>query len=74
VINNFIDYNNLSKIEIHENKINNIKSFEYKKTLVLCDDIINQIFIRKRIKKSLSNDLDLLLKISPSDYIVHIDH
>jgi len=74
VINNFIEYNNLSWIEVHENKINNLKSFEYKNTLVLCDDIINQIFIRKRIKKSLSNDLDLLLKINPSDYIVHIDH
>jgi len=73
-INNFINYNNISNIVIHENKVNNVKSFECKNTLVLCDDIINELFIRKRIKKSLSTDLDLLLKISPEDYIVHIDH
>lgn len=42
--------------------------------LFLCDDIINKIFIKRRLKKKLSVDVDLLLKIQNGDYIVHIDH
>jgi hypothetical protein len=31
--------------------------------LVICDDNISRIFVKKRIKKSLSENLDLLLQI-----------
>jgi len=40
----------------------------------ICDDILGKIFIKRRSKKQISADLDLLLKIAPGDYIVHIDH
>jgi transcription-repair coupling factor (superfamily II helicase) len=33
-----------------------------------------KIFIKRRVKKKLSEDIDLLLKIQSGDYIVHIDH
>lgn len=74
VITNFIEYNNLKNIKVFETKLNNLKSFNLNNKLIICDDIINGVFIRKRIKKSLSTDMDLLLKIKPLDYIVHIDH
>jgi len=41
---------------------------------VICDDIINTVFTKKRIKRKLSEDVDLLLKIKKGDYIIHIDH
>lgn len=54
------------------------RSFErqekQKKHLVVCDDIISKIFIKKRLKKKLSAHIDELLKIMPGDYVVHIDH
>lgn len=40
----------------------------------ICDDILWKIFIKRRSKKRISADLDLLLKIGNGDYIVHIDH
>ena len=75
-ITNFIDYNNLNKnIEIHEISWNFLKSFEYKKDFkVICDDILWKIFIKKRVNKNLSADLDLLLKINIWDFVVHVDH
>jgi len=74
VIKNFIEYNNVKNIKIIETKLNNLKSFKSKKILVICDDILWRIFTRKRLKKNLSADLDLLLKIKPWDYVVHIEH
>ncbi len=73
-ISNFIEYNNLKNIKIIEVKLNNIKSFETKNKIIICDDILNHIFAKKRLKNSISSDLDLLLKIKPWDYVVHIDH
>ena len=73
-INNFIEYNNLKNIKIVETKLNNIKSFKFKNTSYICDDILSTVFTKKRIKNSISSDLDLLLKIKPWDYVVHIDH
>lgn len=128
VIDNFVDFNNLSWIKIIETKLSNLKSFTVDKTIsieslsslststehtntssvqdtfswdndsikqseiiskqdtlsldkysnkkhvVICDDIIWKVFVKKRIKKNISADIDLLLKINPWDYIVHIDH
>ena len=73
-IKNYIDYNNISNITINETKLNNLKSFKTHNTIVLCDDNISRVFIKKRIKRSLSKSMDLLLQIKPWDYIVHIDH
>ncbi len=73
-IQNFIDFNDIKNTKLIETKLNNIKSFKYKKWLYICDDILNQVFTKKRIKTKLSSNLDLLLKIKPWDYVVHIDH
>ena len=83
-IDNFIDYNELNK----ENKIteiswNFLKSFKINNTVgnpnlhslqVISDDILWKIFIKKRINKNISADIDLLLKINIWDFVVHIDH
>lgn len=59
-----------------ENSKNYPKSSIYWKNenLYICDDILSQIFIKKRSKKSVSKNIDLLLEIKAWDYIVHIDH
>lgn len=78
VIDNFVDFNSLSWIKVLETKLSNLKSFVMKKLdkkiVVICDDVIWKVFVKKRIKKNISSDIDLLLKINPWDYIVHIDH
>ncbi len=78
VVDNFVEFNNLSWINIIETKLSNLKSFfiksSDKKIAFICDDIIWKVFVKKRIKKNISVDIDLLLKINPWDYIVHIDH
>ena len=75
IIDNFINYNNIKNIQLFETKINNLKSFSSSdKENIICDDIISKIFIKKRIKRKLSQEIDLLLKISIWDYVVHIDH
>jgi hypothetical protein len=43
--------------------LNNLKSFRSKKIVVIADDNISRIFIKKRIKRSLSKDLDLMMQI-----------
>jgi len=75
-INNFIDYNELKKdTKITEISGNFLKSFELKNTFkVICDDILWKIFIKKRINKNVSADIDLLLKINIWDFVVHVDH
>ena len=73
-IKNFIELNNLAWVEIHEIGLNNLKSFRTINSVVITDDNISRIFIKKRIKRSLSKNLDLMMQIKPWDYIVHIDH
>jgi len=73
-INNFIELNNLWGIEIIETNLNTLKSFRTASEYVITDDNISRIFVKKRIKRSLSKNLDLLMQIKPWDYIVHIDH
>ena len=81
-IKNFLEYNNIGNFKINETKLNNLKSYTHPQPLpskegrkiVICDDILSKIFTRKRVKKNLSADLDLLLKIKPGDYVVHIEH
>ena len=73
-IKNFLELNNLESVEVYETTLNNLKSFKTDKLSIICDDNISRIFIKKRIKKSLSKNLDLLMQIKSWDYIVHIDH
>lgn len=73
-VNNFLDLNNYDDIIILDANINNLKSFKRDNIFVVCDDNISRIFIKKRIKRSLSQNMDLLMQIKPWDYVVHIDH
>lgn len=78
-IKSFLELNNISNINLIESSLNILKSFKTpilknKWNIIICDDNISRIFIKKRLKRSFSKDLDLLLQIKPWDYIVHIDH
>lgn len=73
-IKNFLELNNLNHVNIIETNLNILKSFKNNKNLIICDDNISRIFIKKRIKRNLSKNFDLLMQIKPGDYIVHIDH
>ena len=60
-----------------ESKIQNQELREYnwkRKTIILTDDILGNIFVRTRSKKSLAKNLDLLLSLKPWDYVVHREH
>lgn len=74
----FLKDNNFWHIELVEVGTHLLTSFSYsekKNTYVyICDDILQKIFIKRRAKKNLSAEIDLLLKIQNGDYIVHIDH
>ena len=75
LISKFLHDNSLSHIHVTPVKSHLCTSFEFgKKDLYICDDILSKIFVKKRIRKKLSADVDLLLKIKTWDYIVHIDH
>ena len=75
LIENFLQEHDIQNITLHEMPKSVYKSFTQKvNKIVICDDILSQIFIKSRIKKKLSQDIDLLLKIRNGDYVVHIDH
>lgn len=77
-IEEFLQSNNFWHIQIHKVQTHLLSSFSYQNNKIsqnyICDDILWKIFIKKRIKKNLSAEIDLLLKIQNGDYIVHIDH
>lgn len=73
-IQTFLEYNNISNIEIHKTDLTILKSFKSSKEIIICDDNLSKIFVKKRVKKSLSENIDLLLQIKPWDFVVHIDH
>jgi len=50
------------------------KNTQINTEMYICDDNIARIFVKKRVKKSMSKKLDLLLQIKPWDYVVHVDH
>lgn len=41
---------------------------------IIADDILGQIFVKKRSKKSIAKHLDLLLSLNPGDHVVHREH
>ncbi len=85
-INNFLNLNNFWNITVIDSKLNILKSFQTsqllffswnnknKENIFICDDNISRIFIKKRLKRKISKNLDLLMQIKPWDFIVHIDH
>jgi len=77
-IENFLQENKLWHIPVRTAQTHLFKSFQVKTDkqdiVYICDDIIGKIFVKRRSKKSLSADMDLLLKIAPGDHVVHIDH
>lgn len=75
----FLGTNNFWHIKINSIKTHLLSSFIQKdikqeNIVYICDDVINKIFIKKRVRKKLSADVDLLLKIKNGDFVVHIDH
>jgi hypothetical protein len=53
----------LYDVIIYETKLTNLKSFKSENFIVICDDNISKIFIKRRIKRNLSKDLDLMMQI-----------
>jgi len=47
---------------------------DWGEVIVICDDNISRIFIKKRLKKSIAKELDLLMQIKAWDYVVHLNH
>ena len=75
MIGSFLQDNSLLHVAVHSMKCPYFTSFSYKhRDFYISDDILQKLFIKKRLKKKLSADIDLLLKIQSGDYIVHIDH
>lgn len=79
-IEEFIEFHSLKNIEIIEVQklglesfIKEKEDFIWKKTIIT-DDIIGQIFVRNRNKKSIAKHLDLLLSLNPGDLVVHREH
>ncbi|MDD5769341.1 MAG: CarD family transcriptional regulator [Candidatus Gracilibacteria bacterium] len=70
----FLEYNNISNILVYKTDLTILKSFKSSNEIVICDDNLSKIFVKKRVKKSLSENLDLLLQIKPGDFVVHIEH
>jgi hypothetical protein len=79
MIERFLVENNFGHIPLIPVSTHLLSSFSYpekagRNTVIICDDLLGKIFIKKRLKKKLSADIDLLLKIQNGDFVVHIDH
>lgn len=76
----FLENNHISNISLHETKERNLESFEIAETifapkiLFLADDILGKIFVKNRKNGSIAKNLDLLISLSPGDFVVHRDH
>jgi transcription-repair coupling factor len=82
----FIEFHKLMNIEVIEVQKNWMESFyanafsEVSKKIgfsgisIITDDIIGNIFVRSRNKKSIAKHLDLLLSLKPWDLVVHREH
>ena len=78
-LDNFLNYNNITWVKVRECRVKNIGSFysesiTWEKTLIIADDNLDRVFVKKRVKRSFSKDLDLLIHIKLWDNITHIDH
>ncbi len=73
-ISHFLEYNGIENASIHSTSLTLLKSFSSPQEIIICDDNLSKIFVKKRLKRSLSENIDLLLQIKPWDFVVHIDH
>ena len=74
LVEEFIELNNISYNTIFQLDHPLSESFMMHDICILCDDILAPLFIRRRKKKNLSHDIDLLLRITQEDFVVHRDH
>lgn len=63
----FIEYNSLKNIHIHETKNRHIQSFvdEKNQHAVFADDIFASLFVKERGSGNIAKNLDLLLSLNP---------
>ena len=80
---NFLENNSLKNITIIHSNSRKIESFEFKNDnkifknipkLLIADDILWKIFVKSRKSNSVAKNLDLLISLSPGDFVVHRDH
>ncbi|RAL56475.1 hypothetical protein BLM37_03105 [Candidatus Gracilibacteria bacterium GN02-873] len=80
---NFLENNSLKNITIIHSNSRKIESFEFKNDnkifknipkLLIADDILGKIFVKSRKSGSVAKNLDLLISLSPGDFVVHRDH
>lgn len=80
---NFLENNSLKNITIIHSNSRKIESFELKNDnkifknipkLLIADDILWKIFVKSRKSDSVAKNLDLLISLSPGDFVVHRDH
>ncbi len=88
-VQDFLEFHKLNTIDVIEtpkkwlesfimNPVSIIKSVEVSDNIpwkiIITDDIISQVFVRTRNKKSIAKHLDLLLSLKPGDLVVHREH
>ena len=88
-VQDFVEFHKLNTIDVNEtskkwlesfimNPISIIKSIDVSDNIpwkiIITDDIISQVFVRTRNKKSIAKHLDLLLSLKPGDLVVHREH
>jgi hypothetical protein len=64
-ISHFLEYNGIENASIHSTSLTLLKSFSSPQEIIICDDNLSKIFVKKRLKRSLSENIDLLLQIKP---------
>jgi transcription-repair coupling factor len=70
----FVEFHRIENIEIVEVNKWGMESCIMKDNIIITDDIIGNIFVRNRNKKSIAKHLDLLLTLAPWDLVVHREH
>jgi len=77
-VEDFFEYNSIVWIPMHEVASARLTSGTWiadsERHYIIADDILGQIFVKKRTKKSIAKHLDLLLSLNPGDYVVHREH
>lgn len=72
-LSNFLEFNSYFWVDLFEVDFK-LDSFIIWNTYYICDDLLWEIFVKQRVKRSVSNNLDLLLQIKSGDYVTHINH
>jgi hypothetical protein len=62
-ITKFLSYHNFFVKNIYETNKINLQSFFYDNKFFICDDVLENIFVKQRYKKQISKKIDLLLHI-----------